>query len=77
MKFTPQRYRIEDTPMQPFIDADEIWHFLRHADTSPTRIREIVAKSLSKERLNLSETAYQQQPSAPAQINEILEGARD
>ena len=77
MKFTPQRYRIEDTPMQPFIDADEIWHFLRHADTSPTRIREIVAKSLSKERLNLSETASLLQTSSPDLINEILEGARD
>lgn len=76
MKFTPQRYAIEDRSMRPFIDADEIWNFLNTADTSQSRIREIIAKSLSKERLTLAETAALLQTNSPDLVEEILEGAR-
>ena len=77
MKFTPQRYAIEDISMQPFIDADEIWHFLNNADTTPEHVRAIITKSLSKERLTLAETASLLQTTDPALVEEILEGARE
>lgn len=77
MKFTPQRYAIEDVAMQPFIDADEIWQLLDDADTSASRIREVIAKSLSKERLTLAETASLLQTTDPTLVEEILAGARE
>lgn len=76
MKFTPQRYALEDVSMQPFIDADEIWDFLNNADISASHVREVIAKSLSKERLTLAETAALLQTTDPALVEEILEGAR-
>ena len=53
MKFTPEKYNIPDVPMQPFIDAEEIQGYLDNTVSTPERVREIIAKSLSKKRLNL------------------------
>jgi len=57
MKFTPQRYSIEDVPMQPFIDSDEIWEIIRTTRSDYSLVQSVVEKSLSKHRLSLKETA--------------------
>lgn len=76
MQFNPQMYAIPDAPMKPFIDPQEIWHYLHHADTSPQCVRTIIAKSHAKERLTLAETASLLQVNDSTLIQEILEGAR-
>lgn len=43
--------------MQPFIAADEIWQIINNANPDKNRISEIIAKSLSKQRLSLHEVA--------------------
>lgn len=57
MKFTPETYKIPDIPMTSFIDADEIWDYLNNTVSTKERVREVIAKSLSRKRLNLEETA--------------------
>ncbi len=51
MQFTPEKYRIPDVPMQPFIDTDEIWEYLNSAVPTPEKVREIIDKSLSKKKI--------------------------
>ena len=36
MKFNPGKYNIKDERMKPFIDADEIWNFVKETK-DPTR----------------------------------------
>lgn len=57
MQFTPEKYRIPDIPMRPFIDSGEIWDYLNNSISSPDKVREIVNKSLSEKKLNLEEVA--------------------
>ena len=57
MKFTPEKYRLPDAPMQPFIDEEEIWDLLNNTVSTPEKVKDIVDKSLAKNRLNLKETA--------------------
>lgn len=74
MKFTPQKYVIEDVPLKPFIDNEEIEDLLKLKPTTE-EIRKIILKSLSKQRLSLMETAIL--INAPADIvEEIKSGAR-
>ncbi len=77
MQFTPEKYRIPDVPMQPFIDTDEIWEYLNSAVPTPEKVREIIDKSLSKKRLNLEETATLINASDQESIQLIKEGARE
>ncbi|MGB4204902.1 MAG: [FeFe] hydrogenase H-cluster radical SAM maturase HydG [Bacteroidales bacterium] len=76
MKFTPEKYSIEDRPMQPFIDPDEIWHFINNISSDKQRVRDVIAKSLAKNRLTLEETAVLVNANDPELIEEIKEGAR-
>lgn len=76
MKFTPETYKIPDIPMQPFIDEDEIWEYLHNTVPTKKRIREVIDKSLSKQRLNLEEVAVLINADDPESINEIKEGAK-
>lgn len=76
MKFKPQTYRIPDKAMEPFIDPDEIQDFLNRPKPTAERVREIIARSLSKERLSLEETADLLNADDPELINEIKAGAR-
>ena len=76
MKFTPEKYRIPDERMKPFIDTDEIWEFINNAKPTKERVREIVAKSLDKNRLNLEEVAILVNTTDPELVEEILQGAR-
>lgn len=63
--------------MKPFIDPDEIWKLIRNSKATPERVRQIIAKSLSKERLTMEETAVLINAGSPALIEEIKEGARE
>jgi 2-iminoacetate synthase len=76
MKFTPETYKIPDIPMQPFIDEDEIWEYLHNTVPTKKRIREVIDKSLSKQRLNLEEVAVLINADDPESIHEIKEGAK-
>lgn len=63
--------------MKPFIDPDEIWNLIHNSKATPERVRQIIAKSLSKERLTMEETAVLINAGSPALIEEIKEGARE
>ncbi|MBZ4676531.1 MAG: [FeFe] hydrogenase H-cluster radical maturase HydG [Anaerophaga sp.] len=76
--YHPQKYRIEDRPMQNFIDSDEIWEILkRNENPDPGRVREVIARSLDKNRLTLDETAVLINANTPELVEEIKQGARD
>lgn len=77
MKFTPEKYRIPDVPMQSFIDADEIWDYLNNTPSSPEKVKEVVAKSLAKNRLNLEEVSVLINATDSESIQLIKEGAKE
>jgi len=78
MKFKPEIYRIRDERMKPFIDPDEIWDYVEETK-NPTaeQVREVIQKSLNKNRLNLRETAILINANTPELIQEIKDGARE
>ena len=76
MKFTPETYTIPDKPMTSFIDSDEIWNYIHTTISTKEKVREIIAKSLSKKRLNLEEVAVLINADDPELIEEIKEGAK-
>lgn len=76
MKFTPETYRIPDKPMTSFIDSEEIWNYIHTTISTKEKVREIIAKSLSKKRLNLEEVAVLINADDPELIEEIKEGAK-
>lgn len=57
MIYNPQKYKIEDKPEFPFIDNEEIFEILQNTKSDKIRVREVIEKSLSKNRLSLEETA--------------------
>ena len=75
MKFTPEKYRIADEPMRPFIDAAEIEDLINNAKPDKNIVRGIIAKSLDKHRLSLAETAMLLNATDPDIVEEIKEGA--
>lgn len=77
MKFIPQSYKIPDEPMKPFIDIEEIEGFLESVKPDKKRVREVIAKSLNKNRLSLEETAVLINATDPELIEEIKNGARE
>jgi 2-iminoacetate synthase len=76
MKFTPEKLKIKDQRMKPFMDSGEIWGFLNAARPDKERIRDIISKSLDKQRLTLEETAVLTQAEDPVLVEEIKQGAR-
>jgi 2-iminoacetate synthase len=62
--------------MEPFIDPAEIWSFLNNARPDKIRVREIISKSLDKQRLTLAETAVLINASSEL-ADEIKDGARE
>ncbi len=76
MIFNPEKCAIPDEPMKPFIDPDEIWGYLNQAKPTKARVREVIAKSLGKQRLTLEETAVLINADDPELIEEIKQGAR-
>lgn len=77
MKFKPEKYRLGDVSMQSFIDVEEIEELVKNTKSTPELVREVIAKSLSKERLNLEETAILVNADDPELIEEIKQGARE
>jgi 2-iminoacetate synthase len=76
VKFIPQTYRISDERMQPFIDKDEIWDYINHTKPTITRVKEVIQKSLEKNRLTLEETAVLVNADDPESIEAIKAGAK-
>lgn len=76
MKFTPEKYNIPDEPMKPFIDSDEIWAYLNNTESSADRVRAVIDKSLSKQRLSMEEVAVLLNAKDPELIEEIKKGAK-
>ncbi|MDA3911644.1 MAG: [FeFe] hydrogenase H-cluster radical SAM maturase HydG [Bacteroidales bacterium] len=78
MKFKPEEYRIRDERMKPFIDPDEIWEYVEETkNPTPEQVREVIQKSLNKNRLNLRETAILINANTPELVQEIKDGARE
>jgi len=76
MKFTPEKYKIKDVSMEPFIDVEEIENLLHTTESQAEDVRRVIKKSLNKKRLNLKETAILLNANSPELINEIKEGAK-
>lgn len=76
MKFNPEKCSIEDKRMQPFIDPEELWSYINNVKPDKQRVREVIAKSLNKQRLTLEETAVLINTTDPELIEEIKQGAR-
>jgi 2-iminoacetate synthase len=77
MKFNPEKFSIPDQRMKPFIDPEEIWHLINNTKSDKYRVRDIVAKSLDKQRLTLEETAVLVNSSGTGFLEEIKDGARE
>ncbi|MCL2597811.1 MAG: [FeFe] hydrogenase H-cluster radical SAM maturase HydG [Paludibacter sp.] len=77
MKFTPENYALPDIPMMPFIDAQEIENLLVGNKPQRQEIEAIVAKSLSKQRLSLQDTAKLILVDDPESVAIIKQAAKD
>ena len=76
MIFKPEKCRIKDQRMKPFIDPAEIWDWINNTVSSKERVREIILKSLDKNRLTLEETAVLINAKDKEIIEEIKQGAK-
>ena len=76
MKFNPEKLKIKDQRMVPFIDPEEIWGIIRDNPSDAKLVKGIVAKSLDKQRLTLAETAVLVNTTDPDLVEMIKEGAR-
>jgi len=63
--------------MKPFIDPAEILDLIRNTKAPKERVREVIARSLDKNRLTLEETAVLLNANDPELIEEIKNGARE
>lgn len=77
MKYYPQQYKIQDEPEKPFIDSDEINNILKYANPDKHQVRDIIAKSLEKNRLSMQETALLTNAVSSDLVEEIKNGARE
>jgi 2-iminoacetate synthase len=77
MKYSPQNYAIKDESMKPFIDKNEIFSFLENAVPDKYIVKDIIEKSLAKNRLSMQETATLLNANTPELIDEIKEGAKN
>ncbi|MCW3807301.1 [FeFe] hydrogenase H-cluster radical SAM maturase HydG [Plebeiibacterium marinum] len=78
MIYHPQKYRIEDKSMQNFIDEEEINEILqKNENPSRERVREVIERSLKKNRLSLEETAVLINANDPELIQEIKNAAKE
>jgi len=76
MKFKPETYRIPDERMKPFIDSEEIWGYINSTKPTKEKVRQVIAKAMDKQRLNLEDTATLVNTTDPELVEEILQGAR-
>jgi 2-iminoacetate synthase len=76
MHFTPEKLKVADQRMKPFIDPEEIWEIINRIRPDKGRVRDVIAKSLDKHRLTLEETAVLVNSAGSDLFEEIREGAR-
>ena len=77
MRFSPEKLSIPDQRMKSFIDPVELWRFIKSAKADKQRVREIISKSLEKQRLTLDETAVLVNASGTDLLEEIKQGAKE
>ena len=75
MNFNPQKYTIPDRSQQPFLDVEEIRGKLEKGPSDAQMVRAVLAKSLSKQRLDLDDVATLLNADDPALVEEIKEAA--
>jgi 2-iminoacetate synthase len=63
--------------MKPFIDPDEIWDLINNTKPDKLRVRDVIAKSLDKNRLTLEETAVLVNSMGTDLEEEIKHGAKE
>jgi 2-iminoacetate synthase len=77
MRFSPEKLNIPDQRMKPFIDTEEIWNLINNTKPDRLRVREVIAKSLDKQRLTMEETAVLVNSVGTGLADEIKDGARE
>jgi 2-iminoacetate synthase len=77
MRFSPEKLKIPDHRMKPFIDADEIWYLINNLKPDKQRVRDVISKSLEKHRLTMEETAVLINSAGTDLVDEIRQGARE
>ena len=77
MIYSPEKYVIADERMKPFIDEKEIHGFINSPKPTKERVREVIAKSLAKNRLSLEETAVLINATDPELVEDIKQGAKE
>src|SRR5674536_220319 len=75
MKFSPEKLSIPDQRMKPFIDPEEIWNLINNTKPDKHRVRDVIAKSLDKQRLTMEETAVLINSVGTGLADEIKQGA--
>lgn len=75
MRFSPEKLSIPDQRMKPFIDPEEIWNLINNTKPERQRVRDVIAKSLDKQRLTLEETAVLINAVGTDLSDEIKQGA--
>ncbi len=76
MIFTPEKYKIKDERMKPFLDVEEIEGYLNSVRPDRQRVLDVIAKSLDKKRLTLEETAVLINATDSDLVEAIKDGAR-
>lgn len=77
MKFSPEKLSIPDQRMKSFIDPQEIWDLINNTKPEKQRVRDVIAKSLDKQRLTMVETAVLVNAVGTDLSDEIKQGARE
>jgi len=77
MRFSPEKLKIPDQRMKPFIDTEEIWDFINNTKPDTQRVRDVISKSLEKNRLTMEETAVLVNSVGTDLFDEIREGAKE
>ncbi|MDP3002964.1 MAG: [FeFe] hydrogenase H-cluster radical SAM maturase HydG [Bacteroidales bacterium] len=75
MRFSAEKLSIPDQRMKPFIDTEEIWNLINNTKPERQRVRDVIAKSLDKQRLTLVETAVLINAVGTDLSDEIKQGA--
>lgn len=76
MIFYPEILSVKDQRMKPFINPVEIRDLITETTSEPQHVRDVIAKSMDKQRLTMKETAVLINANNPELIAEIKEGAR-
>ena len=77
MRFSPERLKITDQRMKPFIDPEEIWSYIINTKPDAHSVRDVIGKSLEKQRLTMEETAVLINSVGTDLFEEIRQGAKE